>query len=85
MLGGWLAIAPAATTRLFGARNYARNYGIMYTAYGVGALIGGSAFSALYARFGSYSPMFVFILALCAVGVLLSVVLLRPAPSAGAS
>jgi OFA family oxalate/formate antiporter-like MFS transporter len=85
MLGGWLAIAPAATTRLFGARNYARNYGIMYTAYGVGALIGGSAFSALYARFGSYSPMFVFVLALCAVGVLLSVVLLRPATSAGAS
>ena len=79
MLGGWLAIAPAATTRMFGAQHYARNFGIMYTAYGVGALIGGSAFSALYGRFGSYSPMFVFVLALCGVGVILALVLLRPA------
>lgn len=79
MLGGWLAIAPAATTRLFGAKNYARNYGIMYTAYGVGALIGGGVFSALYGRFGSYSPMFVFVLALCGVALVLALVLLRPA------
>jgi OFA family oxalate/formate antiporter-like MFS transporter len=81
MLGGWLAIAPAATTRLFGARNYPSNYGIMYTAYGVGALVGGSAFGVLYGRFGSYSPMFVFVIALCIVGIGLALFLLRPADS----
>lgn len=78
MLGGWLAIAPAATTRLFGPYHYARNYGIMYTAYGVGALVGGSAFSALYARFNSYSPMFVFVIGLSAVGVVVALIMLRP-------
>ena len=78
MLGGWLAIAPAATTRLFGPYHYARNYGIMYTAYGVGALVGGSAFSALYSRFNSYSPMFVFVIGLSAVGVVVALMMLRP-------
>jgi MFS family permease len=82
MLGGWLAIAPAATTRLFGAQNYARNYGIMYTAYGVGALLGGGAFGVLYQRFGSYSPMFVFVIGLSVVGILVAAVMLRPERSA---
>ena len=83
MLGGCPAIAPAATTRLFGARGYARNYGIMYTADGVGALVGGSAFGALYGRFGSYSPMFLLIIALCVVGGVLAVRTLRPSELAG--
>jgi OFA family oxalate/formate antiporter-like MFS transporter len=78
MLGGWLAIAPAATTRLFGPQNYARNYGIMYTAYGVGALVGGSAFGALYGRFGSYSPMFIFVIGTCVVGIVVGLAMLRP-------
>ncbi|MCX8170904.1 MAG: OFA family MFS transporter, partial [Candidatus Bathyarchaeota archaeon] len=33
-LGGWLAIAPAATAQFFGMSNYARNYGLIFTAYG---------------------------------------------------
>lgn len=77
MLGGWLAIAPAATTRLFGARNYVKNYGIMYTAYGVGALTGGSASGALFARYGSHTPLFVAILGLCLVGAVVAVALIR--------
>jgi OFA family oxalate/formate antiporter-like MFS transporter len=72
MLGGWLAIAPAATTRLFGERHYAANYGVMYTAYGVGALAGGGASSALYAQFGSYRPLFFVMIGLCAVGMALA-------------
>lgn len=76
MLGGWLAIAPAATTRLFGARNYKRNYGIMYTAYGVGALVGGGLSGALLARFGTYRPLFIVIIGLCAAGIALAVVFL---------
>jgi OFA family oxalate/formate antiporter-like MFS transporter len=72
MLGGWLAIAPAATSRLFGPRHYARNYGIMYTAYGVGALAGSAAAGALHARFGSFDPLFVFILVLCGLGIVVA-------------
>ncbi len=39
-LGGWLAIAPTATLVLFPPENYARNYGIIFTAYGVGGVLG---------------------------------------------
>ncbi|MGM0675461.1 MAG: OFA family MFS transporter [Spirochaetota bacterium] len=79
MLGGWLAIAPAATTHLFGVSHYARNYGIMYTAYGVGALAGGSASGALYSSFETYKSMPVFILVLCGVGVVVALLMLEPA------
>ncbi|MCX7905622.1 MAG: OFA family MFS transporter [Elusimicrobiales bacterium] len=39
-LGGWLAMAPVSTMRFFGLLHYAKNYGVIYTAYGVGAFIG---------------------------------------------
>jgi len=42
-LGGWLAMAPATTLRFFNPDNYAQNYGIVFTAYGVGALLGNLA------------------------------------------
>jgi MFS family permease len=79
MLGGWLAIAPAATSHLYGAAHYVRNYGIVYTAYGVGALAGGGLSGALFARFGSYDPLFLLLLALCGVGIVIAAAGLRPA------
>ncbi|MDT8336442.1 MAG: MFS transporter [Candidatus Izemoplasmatales bacterium] len=39
MLGAWLAVAPAATHNLFAEENYSKNYGIIFTGYGVGAII----------------------------------------------
>jgi OFA family oxalate/formate antiporter-like MFS transporter len=55
-LGAWLAIAPAATARLFGAADYARNYGLLFTAYGVGALSGTLLVGRLRDLWGSYMP-----------------------------
>lgn len=72
LLGGWLAIAPAATARLFGFRHYARNYGIMYTAYGVGALAGGTLSAVALARFGSHVPFFGTLVALALVGIVVA-------------
>lgn len=72
MLGGWLAIAPAATTHLYGSRNYAKNYGIVYTAYGVGALTGSSLSGLIVDRFGGYRPLFALITALSLLGALIS-------------
>jgi MFS family permease len=40
MLGGWLALAPAATHALFDESNYSKNYGLVFTGYGFGAIIG---------------------------------------------
>jgi len=38
--GGYLAIYPALVADLYGTRNIGVNYGVMYTAYGAGALVG---------------------------------------------
>ncbi len=39
-LGAWLAMVPAALKRAFGLSGYTRTYGVMFTAYGFGALGG---------------------------------------------
>lgn len=85
VLGGWLAIAPAATTQLFGRYFYSRNYGFVYTAYGAGAIIGTVASGALYDIFGGYQPIFLAMLAVGILGVALSAALLptkRPVAAA---
>ncbi|NLI09263.1 MAG: OFA family MFS transporter [Elusimicrobia bacterium] len=45
-LGGWLAIAPSATIKLFGLAHYSKIYGIVYTSYGLGGFAG-IAYSSL--------------------------------------
>jgi MFS transporter, OFA family, oxalate/formate antiporter len=39
-LGAWLAIVPAAVKSFYGMKLYSRVYGVMFTGYGVGAIIG---------------------------------------------
>lgn len=43
ILGAWLAIAPSAIKTMYGLENYSKRYGILFTAYGVGAVIGVSS------------------------------------------
>lgn len=54
-LGAWLAVAPAATAFFFGLAHQPRNYGIVYTAYGAGAVAGVSIASRLKEATGTYS------------------------------
>lgn len=39
-LGAWLAIIPALVKQAFGTYHYAQRYGALFTAYGLGAIIG---------------------------------------------
>lgn len=71
-LGGWLAIAPGATISLFGQKHYSQNYGVVFTAYGIGAIVGVLASGALLDILKSYLTIFGFIIALCLFGILLS-------------
>lgn len=77
-LGGWLAIAPAATASYFGTRDYARNYGLVYTAYGVGAIIGNLMAGAAKDILGGYISVFPYVAALAVLGIVLALVLLKP-------
>jgi MFS family permease len=69
VLGGWLAIAPAATATLFGSRNYSKNYGVVFTAYGVGAVLGVMVSGKVKDIFGSYIFVFWVTLIMAAVGI----------------
>ena len=71
-LGGWLAIAPTSTLILYGTKHYSRNYGVVFTAYGFGAIIGVYASGLLKDVFQSYDAVFYFIIVLCVLGAILS-------------
>ncbi len=77
-LGGWLAIAPTATASFFGMKNYARNYGVVFFAYGIGAIIGGIISGQAKDVFGTYTVAFYPTAALAIVGLVLAVALLKP-------
>jgi len=76
-LGGWLAIAPAATATFFGMKNYARNYGVVFFAYGIGAIIGGIISGQAKDVFGTYTYAFYPTAVLAAVGLVLAFSLLK--------
>jgi len=39
-LGAWLAIVPATIKEFYGVKHYSRKYGMMFTAYGIGSIVG---------------------------------------------
>lgn len=50
--GGWLSLSSATTMELFGKEDYSKNFGLMYTAYGVGAILGNSVSGVLVETLG---------------------------------
>ena len=76
-LGGWLAIAPTATLILFDPENYAKNYGIVFTAYGAGALLGTLATGQIRDLFGSYTYAFYPTAFLAVIGIIIAQLKLR--------
>lgn len=77
-LGGWLAIAPTATTIFFGVKNYAKNYGLVYFAYGVGAILGGIIAGQAKDTFGSFTVAFYPTAGLAILGIVIAFFLMKP-------
>lgn len=80
-LGGWLALAPTATLRLFDPEHYAQNYGVVFTAYGVGALLGTLIAGQIRDWLGSYTYAFYPMALLAMVGIGMATWLLKPDPA----
>ena len=78
-LGGWLAIAPTSTATFFGTKHYTKNYGIVFTAYGAGAILGTMTSGMLKDVFGSYIYAFYPTAGLAVVGIIIASLLLRRA------
>jgi len=77
-LGGWLAIAPTATATLFGTKHYGTNYGLVFSSYGVGALLGNTLAGLVRDASGGYLPVFLPVMALAALGILVAILGLKP-------
>lgn len=76
-LGGWLAIGPTSTLILFRSQDYAKNYGIVFTAFGMGALLGTLIVGNIRDIFGNYLPFFYVTIGLSILGIILAVFLLK--------
>ena len=76
-LGGWLAIAPTTTLRFFNPEHYAQNYGIVFTAYGVGALLGTLTTGQIRDWFGSYTYVFYLMGLLAMTGIVTAKTMLK--------
>ena len=76
-LGGWLAIAPTTTLRFFNPDKYAQNYGLIFTAYGVGALLGTLTTGQIRDWFGSYTYAFYGMGLLAIIGILVASIMLK--------
>jgi OFA family oxalate/formate antiporter-like MFS transporter len=77
-LGGWLAIGPAGTATFFGLEGYAQKYGIMFSAYGLGAIIGGIISGMAKDVFGSYLKAFIPTAGMAILGIIIALLLLKP-------
>jgi MFS family permease len=71
-LGGWLAIAPTSTLAIYGTKHYSQNYGVVFTAYGIGAILGVLISGYLKDIHQGYHSIFYFVIVLCMAGILLS-------------
>lgn len=76
-LGGWLAIGPAATAGFFGLEGYAQKYGVVFSAYGLGAIIGGIISGSAKDAFGSYTVAFYPTAAMAIFGIIIALLLLK--------
>ena len=59
-------------------KDYARNYGIVFTAYGIGAIIGNILAGQAKDIFGLYVKVFPYIMVLAIIGIIAAIILLKP-------
>jgi MFS transporter, OFA family, oxalate/formate antiporter len=77
-LGGWLAIAPTATGSYFGTCDYPRCYGVVFLAFGAGAIAGPQLAGFIKASTGTYLGVFPYVLALALAGIVIAYILMKP-------
>ena len=77
-LGGWLAIAPTSCGSYFGTCDYPRCYGVLFLAYGAGAIAGPQLAGFIKTTSGSYLGVFPYVLVLAVIGFIIAFTLLKP-------
>jgi MFS transporter, OFA family, oxalate/formate antiporter len=77
-LGGWLAIAPTTTGAYFGTCDYPRCYGVVFLAYGAGAIAGPQLAGLIKTTTGSYIGVFSYVFVLAIIGLVIAFFALKP-------
>jgi len=77
-LGGWLAIAPTTCGSYFGTCDYPRCYGVLFLAYGAGAIAGPQLAGFIKTSTGSYIGVFPYVLVLAVIGFVIAFAMLKP-------
>ena len=77
--GGFLASYPALTSDRYGSKNLGVNYGVVFTAYGAGSVLGPIMASYFRTYQGSYLPAFYISIILALLGMALSLFLRKRA------
>ena len=72
-----LSLFPSLTKDSWGLKNFGINYGIVFTAWGVGGFVMGRLSQMLFARTGSYTSSFLTAAGLLIVGAILTLTLER--------
>jgi OFA family oxalate/formate antiporter-like MFS transporter len=73
--GGNFALFPSATADFFGSKNVGKNYGVMFTAYGIAGITGAFVAGPIVDTTGSYFMAFVVTGVLAILAVLFTLVL----------
>lgn len=77
-LGGWLAIAPTATASYFGTGDYPRCYGVVFLAFGAGAIAGPQLAGFIETTTGNYSGVFPWVFILAIIGFGIAFIMMKP-------
>jgi len=78
---GWgeiFSLFPSTLTDTFGTKFATTNYGFLYMAQGIGSVLGAPVAALLYAKTGSWLPVFAIIIGLDALTGILALVALKP-------
>ena len=78
---GWgeiFSLFPSTLTDTFGARFATQNYGCLYIAQGIGAILGGPLASLLHQAAGSWTPVFAVAIGADLLTALLALAVLKP-------
>jgi OFA family oxalate/formate antiporter-like MFS transporter len=78
---GWgeiFSLFPSTLTDTFGAKHATTNYGLLYTAQGIGSILGAPVAALLREQTGSWLPVFTIIIVMDVVTGILALVALKP-------
>jgi len=82
--GANLAVFPAITKDYFGKKNFAMNYGIVYTAWGLGGFMLSQLASTIKDATGSYTNAYYLSAGMLVLAAIMMVILKAPQPAAKA-